>query len=430
MSTRATSSPALAARREPQIEVDDVWENQRGQVDPQPTSLTLSALFGRPKFSPKSLLPTDRGPWSDANGNYKLPKERVQLPDPQQWEWASEWMIDMAGDVDSEGWIYSFNFAGFPWSSDCTAFTYVRRRRWKRMRRLRVAPSRTPNPMPAQRPTVASAPTAAPATLVVPAPNAAQQGNGGAKAQQGSRGSLATAIVGDSGVGLGLASHLARPHGSNECKLTRAIRNHKIRSDAGRVEAARALIVHAFGCRCRCDNMRRLASFPAVLGSSTAALSDTASQSDLHRRSSQVSVESIRTAGSDSDVDVDPTMQQQQQQRLASTGAIIAHCQHDHDNAAQLDREQQDAAEQKAMLELFGTTDSDEMGAKLKDAYEQLDFESSKVILTRILQAHYPQQLQRTLQQVVLTRFVFYSNKKMLVPDLESRTATSEVAQQ
>ncbi|KAJ3368285.1 hypothetical protein GGF31_006516 [Allomyces arbusculus] len=131
-SSSSTASVRLAPRPPPRVpphvEYEEVWENQRG-----------TAIFGRPKFSAKSLLPTDRGPWSDERGNFRVPKDRLQLPDPAKWEWDGEWMIDMSGDVDPEGWQYAFNFGTFPWSASCGLTSYVRRRRWVRLRKPRPA---------------------------------------------------------------------------------------------------------------------------------------------------------------------------------------------------------------------------------------------------------------------------------------------------
>ncbi|KNE63628.1 hypothetical protein AMAG_08731 [Allomyces macrogynus ATCC 38327] len=135
-SSSSTASVRLAPRPPPHVpphvECEEVWENQRG-----------TAIFGRPKFSAKSLLPTDRGPWSDERGNFRMPKDRLQLPDPAKWEWDGEWMIDMSGDVDPEGWQYAFNFGTFPWSASCGLTSYVRRRRWVRLRKPLATPPGT-----------------------------------------------------------------------------------------------------------------------------------------------------------------------------------------------------------------------------------------------------------------------------------------------
>ncbi|KAI9190195.1 Tectonin beta-propeller repeat-containing protein 1 [Blastocladiella emersonii ATCC 22665] len=119
---------AHGATAKPASPPDTVWENQRG-----------TALVGRPRFSARALLQTDRGPWSDADGNFSVARDSIQLPDPVRWEWVSDWMVDMSLDVDPDGWSYSFNFAGFPWSATCGLTSYVRRRRWVRRRRARDA---------------------------------------------------------------------------------------------------------------------------------------------------------------------------------------------------------------------------------------------------------------------------------------------------
>jgi len=110
------------------VEVEEVWENQRGTV-----------LMGGPRFSANSLLPTDRGHWSDESGNQKIEKDKLQLPTPE-WEWVEpNWIIDTRGDVDADGWQYAFNFGLFPWSKNCTVMSYVRRRKWIRSRKRMVA---------------------------------------------------------------------------------------------------------------------------------------------------------------------------------------------------------------------------------------------------------------------------------------------------
>lgn len=98
------------------------FENQRG-----------SNVFSKSKFAAKSLLPTDFPNWSDEFGRFRLPKDSQEcLP---TWEWASDWILDMQGDVDEEGWQYSFVFRATSWSGSPNATHYVRRRKWVRMRR-------------------------------------------------------------------------------------------------------------------------------------------------------------------------------------------------------------------------------------------------------------------------------------------------------
>ncbi|CBQ70400.1 conserved hypothetical protein [Sporisorium reilianum SRZ2] len=86
-------------------EFDVLYENQRGLL-----------VFGIPKFSPRTLFQWDPSPWTSASGKksaYNI--ANAQLPDPS-WEWAySEWLIDMTGDVDEAGWQYSGNFGRRFW---------------------------------------------------------------------------------------------------------------------------------------------------------------------------------------------------------------------------------------------------------------------------------------------------------------------------
>ncbi|KAJ1032519.1 hypothetical protein NDA16_000542 [Ustilago loliicola] len=86
-------------------EFDVLYENQRGLL-----------VFGIPKFSPRTLFQWDPSPWTSSNGKrspYNI--ANAQLPDPS-WEWAyHEWFIDMTGDVDEAGWQYSGNFGRRFW---------------------------------------------------------------------------------------------------------------------------------------------------------------------------------------------------------------------------------------------------------------------------------------------------------------------------
>lgn len=98
----------LAAEQAPEevglkYEYDVLCENQRGIL-----------IFGVPKFSSKTLFQWDPAPWTDArNGDSVYNIANAQLPNPS-WEWVHpEWMIDMSGDVDEAGWQYSFNFGRF-----------------------------------------------------------------------------------------------------------------------------------------------------------------------------------------------------------------------------------------------------------------------------------------------------------------------------
>ncbi|KAK0324906.1 hypothetical protein LTR82_003892 [Friedmanniomyces endolithicus] len=85
--------------------IEILYENQRGWF-----------LFGVPRFSASTLLPTDPRPWQ--NAQFRTSPVSIldaQLPDPS-WEWVwKSWYVDMSRDVDEEG--------------------FVRRRRWLRVRR-------------------------------------------------------------------------------------------------------------------------------------------------------------------------------------------------------------------------------------------------------------------------------------------------------
>ncbi|KAK3714469.1 hypothetical protein LTR37_007775 [Vermiconidia calcicola] len=107
--------------------VDILYENQRGFF-----------WFGKPRYSTSTLGPTDPRPWQ--NGQFRTSPvdiRNAQVPDPS-WEWAwKSWYVDMSRDVDEQGWEYSFQFAGnFAWHGSHPWFhSFVRRRRWLRMRR-------------------------------------------------------------------------------------------------------------------------------------------------------------------------------------------------------------------------------------------------------------------------------------------------------
>lgn len=85
------------------FEYDVLYENQRGML-----------FFGIPKFSSKTLFQWDPAPWTNSrNNNSAYNVVNAQLPNPS-WEWVHpEWMIDMSGDVDESGWQYSYNFGRF-----------------------------------------------------------------------------------------------------------------------------------------------------------------------------------------------------------------------------------------------------------------------------------------------------------------------------
>lgn len=115
--------------------LDILYENQRGLF-----------FFGIPKYSSSSLLPSDPRPWQNAQFRTSPVDIRsAQVPDPS-WEWVwKSWYVDMSRDVDEDGWEYSFQFAGnFAWHGNHPWFhSFVRRRRWLRMRRRKDAFQRT-----------------------------------------------------------------------------------------------------------------------------------------------------------------------------------------------------------------------------------------------------------------------------------------------
>lgn len=119
--------------------IDILYENQRGVF-----------FFGIPNYSNKSLLPSDPKPWQNAQFRTSAVDIRnAQVPDPS-WEWAwKSWYVDMSRDVDEEGWEYSFAFVGkgattFAWHGNHPWFhSFVRRRRWLRMRKRRDIVHRT-----------------------------------------------------------------------------------------------------------------------------------------------------------------------------------------------------------------------------------------------------------------------------------------------
>lgn len=106
-------------------ELDILYENQRGTF-----------FFGIPMFSAKSLLPVDSAPWTN---RHHAPSAvnifTAQVPDPS-WIWAwKSFAVDMTGDVDEEGWQYSFAFRGSRWHGNAVWWHgFVRRRRWIRKR--------------------------------------------------------------------------------------------------------------------------------------------------------------------------------------------------------------------------------------------------------------------------------------------------------
>eukprot|EP01061_Rhynchopus_euleeides_P040389 TRINITY_DN6950_c0_g3_i1.p1 TRINITY_DN6950_c0_g3~~TRINITY_DN6950_c0_g3_i1.p1 ORF type:complete len:3719 (+),score=1247.43 TRINITY_DN6950_c0_g3_i1:123-11279(+) len=103
--------PRIGATKEATVEV---WENER--------------LYSR-DFS-KSMLPSDRAAWSDADGNEARTREQFSVP-PMDCVWLTEWEVDKSKNADADGWMYAKDF-GLGWTPSHGNDTFVRRRRWVR----------------------------------------------------------------------------------------------------------------------------------------------------------------------------------------------------------------------------------------------------------------------------------------------------------
>ena len=118
-------------KEEQDHEVDILYENQRGAF-----------WCGIPLYSAKSLLNFDPAGWQTSSfHDSPVNIMNAQVPDPT-WRWAwRTWYVDMAHDVDEEGWEYSFSFQpSFAWHGSHPWFhSFVRRRRWLR-KRVRAHP--------------------------------------------------------------------------------------------------------------------------------------------------------------------------------------------------------------------------------------------------------------------------------------------------
>ncbi|EPZ33816.1 hypothetical protein O9G_002528 [Rozella allomycis CSF55] len=103
---------------------EEVYENQRG-----------NCFFGTPRFSSKSLLPTDFKTWTTADGGYHSSPKQTILPSPE-WKWSGDWFVDnkfaMQG-LEKDGWMYAFNW-NTKFTTNFFTTSYVRRRRWLRKR--------------------------------------------------------------------------------------------------------------------------------------------------------------------------------------------------------------------------------------------------------------------------------------------------------
>ncbi|KAE8151012.1 hypothetical protein BDV25DRAFT_129106 [Aspergillus avenaceus] len=109
----------------PGSHLDILYENQRGWF-----------FFGIPLYSHGSLLNFDPAAWVTHDlRDSPVNITNAQVPDPS-WEWAwRTWYVDMSGDVDDQGWQYSFSFSSSAWHGSHPWFhSFVRRRRWVRLR--------------------------------------------------------------------------------------------------------------------------------------------------------------------------------------------------------------------------------------------------------------------------------------------------------
>lgn len=109
---------------------DETWdyqiESQRGWV-----------LLGYPFFTPKLLLAMDPHEFSARDGSpLGTTLYNVNLPD-DTWEWVwPKWYVDMANDVDDQGWLYSWRFRSKDWKGyPRPGRSFVRQRQWRRLRR-------------------------------------------------------------------------------------------------------------------------------------------------------------------------------------------------------------------------------------------------------------------------------------------------------
>lgn len=111
-------------------ELDVLYENQRGWF-----------VFGIPLYSHSSLLNFDPSAWATREmHDSPVNITNAQLPDPSwQWAWHS-WYVDMSTDVDEQGWQYSSSFSSSAWHGSHPWFhSFVRRRRWVRLRTKRLS---------------------------------------------------------------------------------------------------------------------------------------------------------------------------------------------------------------------------------------------------------------------------------------------------
>lgn len=78
------------------------------------------------------LFPHERPNWSDKDGKLKLPRDSILLPIEGDWQWQTEWIVDIDNNFnDKKGWSYANDFNG-PFKRSRGLFDLVRRRKWIR----------------------------------------------------------------------------------------------------------------------------------------------------------------------------------------------------------------------------------------------------------------------------------------------------------
>ena len=82
-----------------------------------------------------ALLPLlERGPWSTAEGSFRLDRRYVELPNAQ-WQWATDWLVDnVTRPCDDVGWESAPSWERGRGRGHCVVGCHVRRRRWIRVR--------------------------------------------------------------------------------------------------------------------------------------------------------------------------------------------------------------------------------------------------------------------------------------------------------
>ncbi|KAG4306477.1 hypothetical protein PORY_000465 [Pneumocystis oryctolagi] len=115
-------------KKEKNTIIDVLYENQRGVC-----------FCGTFMFSQNSLLFFDPSPWTDKDFRYSPVNIFTATCPSPSWKWTwDKWKVDMYGNVDEEGWSYSFSFWSKKWYGTCTWFhSFVRRRKWVRERQWR-----------------------------------------------------------------------------------------------------------------------------------------------------------------------------------------------------------------------------------------------------------------------------------------------------